>query len=62
MGTSAILSIGRAKQVPVVEHGALAVGMVVPIDLSYDHLLIDGSLGQRFLADLVTNLESPESG
>jgi pyruvate dehydrogenase E2 component (dihydrolipoamide acetyltransferase) len=58
LGTSAILSIGRANQAPVVEHGALAVGMVAPIDLSYDHRLIDGSLGQRFLSDLVTNLES----
>ena len=61
MGTSAILSIGRANQAPVVEHGALAVGMVAPIDLSYDHRLIDGGLGQRFLSGLVTNLESPES-
>jgi len=58
IGTSAILSIGRAKQASVVEHGELAVGMVAPIDLSYDHRLIDGSLGQRFLSDLVTNLES----
>jgi pyruvate dehydrogenase E2 component (dihydrolipoamide acetyltransferase) len=58
IGTSAILSIGRAEQAPVIEHGALAVGMVAPIDLSYDHRLIDGSLGQRFLSDLVTNLES----
>ena len=58
MGTSGILSIGRAEQAPVVEHGALTVGMVAPIDLSYDHRLIDGSLGQRFLSDLVTNLES----
>jgi pyruvate/2-oxoglutarate dehydrogenase complex dihydrolipoamide acyltransferase (E2) component len=58
MGTSAILSIGRAQQAPVVEHGELAVGMVAPVDLSYDHRLIDGSIGQRFLSDLVTNLES----
>ena len=61
MGTSAILSIGRAHQVPVVENGTLAVGMVAPIDLSYDHRLIDGGLGQRFLSDLIENLESTGS-
>jgi 2-oxoisovalerate dehydrogenase E2 component (dihydrolipoyl transacylase) len=61
MGTSGILSIGRAKRTPVVENGTLAVGMVAPIDLSYDHRLIDGSLGQRFLSELIKNLESPES-
>ena len=58
MGTSAILSIGRARSAPVVEQGALSVGLVAPIDLSYDHRLIDGSLGQRFLSSLVESLES----
>lgn len=57
VGTSAILSIGRAAPTPVVEDGGLSVGMVAPIDLSYDHRLIDGALGQRFLADLMTALE-----
>ncbi len=59
VGTSAILSIGRATPQPVVEDGALAIGMVAPIDLSYDHRLIDGGLGQRFLGDLVDALETP---
>jgi pyruvate dehydrogenase E2 component (dihydrolipoamide acetyltransferase) len=58
LGTSSIVSIGRAKEQPVVEDGELAVGLVAPLDLSYDHRLIDGGLGQRFLADLVTNLET----
>lgn len=60
LGTSAIVSIGRAKPSPVVEDGVLGVGMVAPLDLSYDHRLIDGGLGQRFLADLVAGLESIE--
>ncbi len=59
LGTSAIMSIGMAKQQPVVVEGELAVGLVAPIDLSYDHRLIDGSLGQRFLSDLIAGLESP---
>ncbi len=58
LGTSSIVSIGRAKQQPVVEDGELAVGLVAPLDLSYDHRLIDGSLGQRFLSDLAAGLES----
>jgi pyruvate dehydrogenase E2 component (dihydrolipoamide acetyltransferase) len=58
LGTSSIMSIGRATQQPVVEDGELAIGLVAPLDLSYDHRLIDGSVGQRFLSDLVSNLES----
>jgi len=57
LGTSAIMSIGRATQQPVVEDGELAVGLVAPVDLSYDHRLIDGALGQRFLSVVVTALE-----
>jgi len=62
LGTSAILSIGRAGQHPVVEDGELAVGLVAPIDLSYDHRLIDGGLGQKFLSALVEGLESSVPG
>ena len=58
LGTSAILSVGRATAQPVVEDGELTVGMVAPIDLSYDHRLIDGALGQRFLADVIEALEA----
>ncbi len=61
VGTSSIMSIGRARQQPVVEDGDLAVGLVAPLDLSYDHRLIDGSLGQRFLSDFISNLESLRS-
>lgn len=58
LGTTAILSIGRATEQPVATDGVVVVGMVAPIDLSYDHRLIDGGLGQRFLSDLVLSLES----
>lgn len=56
-GTTAIVSIGRAKDSPIVRGGELAVAPVAPINLSYDHRLIDGALGQQFLAGLVDNLE-----
>jgi pyruvate dehydrogenase E2 component (dihydrolipoamide acetyltransferase) len=61
MGTSAIVSIGRALDQPVVHAGALEIGLIAPMDLSYDHRIIDGSLGQRFLSDLVSNLETIHS-
>ncbi len=61
LGTTAILSFGRAKEAPVVRDGEVAVSTVAPINLSYDHRLIDGALGQRFLAGLVDNLENFEA-
>jgi pyruvate dehydrogenase E2 component (dihydrolipoamide acetyltransferase) len=57
LGTTAIVSIGRAVDSPVVQDGQLAVAKVAPINLSYDHRLIDGALGQQFLAGFVANLE-----
>jgi pyruvate dehydrogenase E2 component (dihydrolipoamide acetyltransferase) len=57
VGTTAIMSIGRATEQPVVVDGALEVGLVAPIDLSYDHRVIDGGLGQRFLGELTDRLE-----
>ena len=59
MGTSAIVSIGRATEQPIVEAGTIEVAMIAPIDLSYDHRIIDGGLGQRFLSALVTDLSTP---
>jgi pyruvate dehydrogenase E2 component (dihydrolipoamide acetyltransferase) len=57
VGTTAIMSIGRAKAQPVVVDNSLEVGIVAPIDLSYDHRVIDGGLGQRFLGTLTAALE-----
>jgi len=59
LGTIAILSIGRARESAIVVAGAIEVAPVMPIDLSYDHRVVDGGLGQRFLGRLVANLESP---
>jgi 2-oxoisovalerate dehydrogenase E2 component (dihydrolipoyl transacylase) len=57
VGTTAILSIGRATEQAVAVDGMVEVGLVAPIDLSYDHRLIDGGLGQRFLSSLIDRLE-----
>lgn len=58
-GTTAILSIGRARAQAVVNDGQLAVAPVMPLSLSYDHRVIDGGLGRRFMAMLLENLEEP---
>lgn len=58
-GTTAILSIGRAKLSPIVEHEELSIGMLMPLSLSYDHRVIDGGRGRRFMTRLMENLEEP---
>ena len=58
-GTTAILSIGRAKAKPIVYDGDLAIAPVMPLSLSYDHRVIDGGQGRRFMTLLMENLEEP---
>lgn len=57
LGTTAILSIGRAVDTPVVRDEAVVVRPMAPLSLSYDHRVIDGAMGQRFMARLVAELE-----
>ena len=57
-GTVSIISFGRAAEKAVVEDGVPAVGMVLPISLSYDHRLIDGARGREFMAAVVDRIES----
>jgi pyruvate dehydrogenase E2 component (dihydrolipoamide acetyltransferase) len=60
-GTTAILSFGRVHEEPVVREGRVEVGRVLPLSLSYDHRVIDGALGRRFLASVIQRLEDPHS-
>ena len=57
-GTSAILSIGRAEDKPVVRNGAIVVGREFPLSLSYDHRIVDGSAGRAFMAAVIEALGS----
>jgi pyruvate dehydrogenase E2 component (dihydrolipoamide acetyltransferase) len=43
----------------VVRGEELAVAPVMPLSLSYDHRVIDGAVGRRFMALLIENLEEP---
>ncbi len=58
-GTTAILSVGRAEDQPVARDGKVTLAPMMPLSLSYDHRVIDGGLGRRFLAMVVENLEEP---
>ena len=58
-GTTAILAVGRAEDAPVVRNGRVSIAPMMPLSLAFDHRVIDGGLGQRFVAMLVENLEEP---
>ena len=58
-GTTAILSVGRAQQKPIVIDDELVITPVMPLSLSYDHRVIDEGLGRRFMAQVIENLEEP---
>jgi 2-oxoisovalerate dehydrogenase E2 component (dihydrolipoyl transacylase) len=58
-GESAILALGAVKQAPWVVDGQLAVRTVCQLALSFDHRVVDGAQGSRFLADVGALLADP---
>jgi len=54
----AILGIGGIHKRPVVVNDAIAVRSMVYLALSFDHRLIDGALGDQFMADVKRRLET----
>jgi pyruvate dehydrogenase E2 component (dihydrolipoamide acetyltransferase) len=58
-GESAILALGAVKQAPWVVNGQLAVRTVCQLALSFDHRVVDGEQGSRFLADVGALLADP---
>jgi pyruvate dehydrogenase E2 component (dihydrolipoamide acetyltransferase) len=60
-GTTAILSFGRAESRPVARDGQVEITQLMPLSLSYDHRVIDGAQGRRFLALVIEQLEHPEA-
>ncbi|MFJ3904305.1 dihydrolipoamide acetyltransferase family protein [Streptomyces sp. NPDC090025] len=59
-GESAILAIGAIKFQPWVHKGKVKPRQVTTLALSFDHRLIDGELGSKFLADIAAILEQPK--
>jgi 2-oxoisovalerate dehydrogenase E2 component (dihydrolipoyl transacylase) len=57
-GTTAILSVGRAKDDVVVRNKAIFIAPVMPISLSFDHRVIDGAAASQFLNAFVERIET----
>lgn len=55
----AILLLGRSRKMPVVINDQVAVRLMMPLSLSYDHRLVDGGAAQRFLNDVMGYLKAP---
>ena len=57
---TSILLVGRSRKLPVVvEDDQIAVRLMMPLSLSYDHRLVDGGAAARFLNDVIGYLEAP---
>lgn len=56
---AAILAVGSARQVPVVEEDKVTVGMRMNITLSADHRVTDGVEAAQFLQEVAAKLENP---
>jgi 2-oxoisovalerate dehydrogenase E2 component (dihydrolipoyl transacylase) len=59
-GEAAILAFGAVRPQPWVHKGKVVPRQVTTLALSFDHRLVDGELGSRFLADVGAVLEDPE--
>ncbi|MGI5212464.1 2-oxo acid dehydrogenase subunit E2 [Plantactinospora sp. CA-290183] len=60
-GESAILALGAVKEMPWVHKGKVRVRQVTTLGLSFDHRIIDGELGSKFLRDVGVFLTDPEA-
>lgn len=58
-GEAAILAFGQVRRMPWVHKGKVRPRWVTQLAVSFDHRLVDGDLGSRFLADIGAVLEDP---
>jgi 2-oxoisovalerate dehydrogenase E2 component (dihydrolipoyl transacylase) len=59
-GESAILAFGAIRPTPWVHKGKIKIRQVTTLGLSFDHRIIDGELGSKFLRDVGRFLEDPK--
>ena len=52
----AILGVSRSETKPIYENGQWLPRLMLPLSLSYDHRVIDGALGARFMVHLSSGL------
>jgi pyruvate dehydrogenase E2 component (dihydrolipoamide acetyltransferase) len=58
-GEAAILAVGAVRNTPWEYQGGVALRKVLTLSLSFDHRLVDGEQGSRFLADVGAILADP---
>ncbi|MFJ6531419.1 dihydrolipoamide acetyltransferase family protein [Microbacterium sp. NPDC091662] len=58
-GQSGILAVGAVRRQPWEHHGEIALRQMMTLSLSFDHRLVDGAEGARFLKDVADILEEP---
>jgi 2-oxoisovalerate dehydrogenase E2 component (dihydrolipoyl transacylase) len=58
-GEAVILAMGAVRRQPWEHHGEIALREVMTLSLSFDHRLVDGEQGSRFLADIGAILREP---
>ncbi|WP_455833898.1 dihydrolipoamide acetyltransferase family protein [Pseudarthrobacter siccitolerans] len=58
-GEAAILALGAVRNMPWEYQGQVALRQVLTLSLSFDHRLVDGEQGSRFLADVGAILADP---
>jgi pyruvate dehydrogenase E2 component (dihydrolipoamide acetyltransferase) len=58
-GEAAILALGAVRNMPWEYQGQVALRQVLTLSLSFDHRLVDGEQGSRFLADVGAVLADP---
>jgi 2-oxoisovalerate dehydrogenase E2 component (dihydrolipoyl transacylase) len=58
-GESAILCMGAIRQQPWVHKGRIRARWVTQLALSFDHRIVDGEQGSRYLADVAAIVEDP---
>lgn len=56
----AILGVHRMRKRPVVVNDEIVVREMMHLSLSFDHRVIDGSVGAEFTYEIIRNLERPE--
>ncbi|QYH35831.1 dihydrolipoamide acetyltransferase family protein [Salinibacterium sp. M195] len=58
-GEAAILAMGAVRKMPWEHHGDIALRDIMTLSLSFDHRLVDGEQGARFLTDVGSILNDP---
>ncbi|MFI7545617.1 dihydrolipoamide acetyltransferase family protein [Actinoplanes sp. NPDC049599] len=60
-GEAAILALGTIRPTPWVHREKIKIRQVTTLGLSFDHRIVDGELGSKFLRDIGGFLADPES-